>query len=297
VIWKVLGLFGSGTFIVGGFNIAIDPNCDSVSFRGGGARSVLTTCYADTTGDFSKSVAATGSFLVAIAILIVIFWTEINVYIRNLEFRKRFESGLEAAKASYEEKSDITLETSAATKKEPREARSRFQYYLMHLTQRAKRHKIVSILLVLVLIFGFYTVVAPKIPLFDSLTCSGIRSDVKELDIVRRDIWNQYQIEVSRLGQINFDEYEVQDNQVRNVARRMVQLKSSDLEVLDKVLQNEHCLTVDKYELIKTRLVVKDDLDFLQGTTKRNGENWNPYSGWNSEYYRVFTNLIELVDK
>ena len=297
MIWKVLGLFGSGTFFLGGFNIATDPNCDSVSFRGGGARSVLTTCYADATGDFSKSVAATGSFLVAIAILIVVFWTEINIYIHNLELRKRFESGLEAAKASYEEKSDINLETSAATEKEPKEARSRFQYYLMQLNQRVKQNKIVSIFLVLVLVFGFYTVAAPKIPLFDSLTCSGIRSDVKELDIVRRDIWNQYQIEVSRLGQINFDDYEIQDNQVRNVARRMVQLKSSDLEVLDKVLQTEHCLAVDKDELIKTRLAVKDDLDFLQGTTKRNGENWNPYSGWNSEYYRVFANLIELVDK
>lgn len=297
MIWKVLGLFGAGSFFIGGFNIATDPNCDSVSFRGGGARSILTTCYTGTTGDFSKSVAATGSFLVAIAILMVIFWTEINAYIRNLELSKRLEAGLEAARASYEDKSDVALKESSVTENESGENKSRFQYYLTTLTQRAKRNKVISVLLVIILMFGFYKVVAPKIPLFDSLTCSGLRSQVEEMDVIRRDSWNQYQAEVSRLGQINFDEYDTRDNQVSNVARRLVQLRSNDRDVADLVLQTEHCLSVDKAEVIKFRVSAQSDIDFLQGRKSIDGKNWNPYSGWNEKYYDTFVNLTELLDK
>jgi hypothetical protein len=145
--------------------------------------------------------------------------------------------------------------------------------------------------------FGFYRVVAPKIPLFDTFTCAGLRGQVEEMDVIRRDSWNQYQSEVSILGQINFDEYDTRDNQTSNVARRLVQLRSNDLDTVDLVLQTEHCLSVDKAEVIKFRVSAQSDIDFLQGRKTINGKNWNPYSGWDAKYYDTFFNLTDLLDK
>jgi hypothetical protein len=296
MFWKALALLGSGSFFVVGFDIATDPNCDSVSFRGGGARSVLTTCFADTTGDFSKSFAVIGSFLVGIAILTFIFWEEINAYIRNLELRERFESRLDAAIASYNDKPDSGIEKSSASIYEPDNSRSRFLGYWMRFSKLAKEKKVISLVLVIVLMFGFYRVVAPKIPIFDSLTCSGLRSEVKELDILRRDSWNLYQEEVSRLGQISSDDYYVRVSQVENVARRLVQLRMIDLDVTNVVLETGHCLNVQRSSVLVLQTTIQGDIDFLQGKRFQNGEKWNPYSGWDSEYYDTFTNLIGLVD-
>ena len=296
MIWKALALLGSGSFFVVGFDIATDPDCNSVSFRGGGARSILTTCFTDTTGDFSKPFAVIGSFLIGIAILTFIFWAEINAYIRNLELRERFESALDAAIANYNDKPDSGIEKSSASINEPDDSRSRFLGYWMIISKFTKGKKVVSLVLVIVLMFGFYRVVAPKIPIFDSLTCSGLRSQVKELDVIRRDSWNLYQEEVSRLGQINRDDYYVQVSQVGNVARRLVQLRMIDLDATNLVLQTEHCLNVERNSVIALQATIQGDIDFLQGKTLQNGKKWDAYSGWNSEYYKTFSNLIGLVD-
>jgi hypothetical protein len=61
MIWSIIGLIGGGTFLVNGFSVLTDPNCDTVSF--GGGRVVQATCYPaglSMSGDFSGNLAGTG---------------------------------------------------------------------------------------------------------------------------------------------------------------------------------------------------------------------------------------------
>ena len=61
MFWSVLGLIGGGSFIVNGFSVLTDPNCDTVGF--GGGRVVQTTCYqagAGMSGEFPGTVAGLG---------------------------------------------------------------------------------------------------------------------------------------------------------------------------------------------------------------------------------------------
>ena len=80
MFWKAVALFGAGSFFFVGWGVLTDPLCNSVSFRGGGARTVVTTCFPDSSGDFSRASAVTGSFLIGLAILAILFWPLIKVY-------------------------------------------------------------------------------------------------------------------------------------------------------------------------------------------------------------------------
>jgi len=79
MIWTVLGLIGGGSFIVNGFGVLTDPNCDTVGFSGG-SRVVQTTCYPAGTGmsgEFSGTVAGLG--MLAVGGLILYFaWRNIK---------------------------------------------------------------------------------------------------------------------------------------------------------------------------------------------------------------------------
>ena len=70
MFWSVIGLIGGGTFIVNGFSVLTDPDCDTVSF--GGGRVVQATCYPEglsMTGDFSGTLAGIGMLAVGGLIL------------------------------------------------------------------------------------------------------------------------------------------------------------------------------------------------------------------------------------
>ena len=72
MLWSLIGLIGGGSFVVNGFSILTDPDCETVSF--GGGRVVQATCYpADIgiTGDFPGAVAGLG--MLAIGCLILYF--------------------------------------------------------------------------------------------------------------------------------------------------------------------------------------------------------------------------------
>ncbi len=72
MFWSVIGLIGGGTFLVNGFSVLTDPNCDTVSF--GGGRVVQATCYPaglSMSGDFSGTLAGTG--MIAVGGLILYF--------------------------------------------------------------------------------------------------------------------------------------------------------------------------------------------------------------------------------
>ena len=70
MFWSVLGLIGGGSFIVNGFGVLTDPNCNTVGF--GGGRAVQVTCYescAPMSGEFSGTFAGLGMLAVGAAIL------------------------------------------------------------------------------------------------------------------------------------------------------------------------------------------------------------------------------------
>jgi hypothetical protein len=289
MIWKALAILGAGSFFAVGFDIATDPNCDSVSFRGGGARSVLTTCFTDTTGDFSKSFAVIGSFLVGIAILTFIFWAEINAYIRNLELRERFESALDAAIASNNDKSNNAFENSSATEQEIRNSGNKFLRNWMTLSQVFKSNKVISSVLVVIFVFGFYKTVAPQISLFNPITCAGLKRDLATKDVIGRQIWNSYQEEVSRLSQVEMfsDSYHLQ---VGNAARRALQLLINDNEGYLIMKAKPHCVN-DVSELEKIIASNNTAVSYLKGVGTIQGKKFSVYNGWNTSVYQTYTDF------
>jgi hypothetical protein len=65
MFWSIVGIIGGGTFVVNGFGVLTDPNCDTVSF--GGGRAVQVTCYqagSAMTGAVSGTVAGLGMLVV-----------------------------------------------------------------------------------------------------------------------------------------------------------------------------------------------------------------------------------------
>jgi hypothetical protein len=71
MIWLVIAIIGSGTFIYSGISVLSDPFCQSVDF--GGGRVIQITCRDDSFGAFSQSSAGWLSILGGLAILIFIF--------------------------------------------------------------------------------------------------------------------------------------------------------------------------------------------------------------------------------
>jgi hypothetical protein len=71
MIWLVIAIIGSGTFIYSGISVLSDPFCQSVDF--GGGRVIQITCRNDSFGAFSQSSAGWLSILGGLALLIFIF--------------------------------------------------------------------------------------------------------------------------------------------------------------------------------------------------------------------------------
>lgn len=65
MFWSIVGIIGGGTFVVNGFGVLTDPNCNTVSF--GGGRAVQVTCYqagSAMSGAVSGTVAGLGMLAV-----------------------------------------------------------------------------------------------------------------------------------------------------------------------------------------------------------------------------------------
>ena len=72
MLWSIFGVIGGGSFIINGFGILSDPNCDSVSF--GGGRVVQATCYQAgglETGAISGTLAGIGMVTVGFLFLYI----------------------------------------------------------------------------------------------------------------------------------------------------------------------------------------------------------------------------------
>lgn len=71
MIWLVVAIIGSGTFIYSGISVLNDPFCQSVDF--GGGRVIQITCRQDSFGAFSQTSAGWLSILGGLAIIVFIF--------------------------------------------------------------------------------------------------------------------------------------------------------------------------------------------------------------------------------
>ena len=285
MFWKVVALFGSGSFFFVGWGVLTDPSCNSVSFRGGGARTVVTTCYPDGSGDFSKLTAVTGSWLIGLAILGFLFWPTLKVFLRNHQFKQKLSEVIneQVNQKDFLEK-DIETQGASADK-----TSSQFTLLLRKLLD----NKLIASILVIVLLFGFYKIAAPKISLLNPITCSNLKKELAAKDIIGREIWNSYQVEVSNLSRspLYSNEYYLQ---VGNTARRALQLASNDLEGYLMMNKKTHCVR-DEQELTKLINEAKLTIDYLSGSGSFEGKKFDVYNGWNTSYYNTYRDFSELL--
>lgn len=280
LLWKVIALFGSGSFFVVGWGVLTDPRCNSVSFRGGGARTVLTTCYPDSSGDFSKLSAVAGSWLIGLAILGILFWTTLKVLFSNYQFKQK----LSQAAREYNYQQVLPEGVNEAQDETPNQTHPQFT----KLTKRILDNKLIAGVLVAVLLFGFYKVAAPKIGLLNPITCASLKKELAAKDVIGRQIWNEYQTEVSRLEQTEmYGNTQLWVNQVGNVSRRATQLLSNDLAGYELMLQKAHCVKLDYIKAAKAN--TQRNLDFIAGRVLQdNGNYWKPEWGWDSNFYSQY---------
>jgi hypothetical protein len=280
MFWKALALFGAGSFFFVGWGVLTDPLCNSVSFRGGGARTVVTTCFPDSRGDFSKASTVTGSFLIGLAILAILFWPIIKAYIVN----SKFQLSLKQMAREIENEADIEVSGSNESLQEPTQKDSPFSSSMRMISE----NKLISIALIAILVFGFYKVVAPKISLLNPITCSGLKKELAAKDVQGRQLWEEYQSEVSRLGLIDSGiSYEIWRNQVGNVQRRAVQLISNDLAKYEIGYTKPHCVNIVDLDYLKT--ISEKNLSVLTGQTPLdNGNYWNFDYGWPTDAYSKY---------
>jgi hypothetical protein len=278
MFWKAIALFGAGSFFFVGWGVLTDPLCNSVSFRGGGARTVLTTCFPDSRGDFSKTFAVTGSFLIGLAILAVLFWPLIQAYIANYKFQL-------SLKQMAQEVGDEQNIGDNVSSESPEELTQKNLISPSPL-RRTTENKLLSIALIAVFIFGFYKVAGPKISLLNPITCASLKKELAAKDVIGRELWNSYQVEVSNLSlvQLNSNEYA---SQVGNAARRVVQLKLNDLQGFELLQEKPHCVTSLK-ELEKTIEGATFTVNYLTGNEVIDGKKFDVWYGWNTNYYSEY---------
>ena len=278
MFWKAVALFGAGSFFFVGWGVLTDPLCNSVSFRGGGARTVVTTCFPDSRGDFSKASAVTGSFLIGLAILAILFWPLIKAYIAN----SRFQLSLKQMAQEIEDNRDVEFNESSESLQEPTQKDSLISSSMRKMSE----NKLISIALIAVLVFGFYKVVAPKISLLNPITCSGLKKELAALDVQGRQIWNAYQQEVSGLSRVEMYSTAYY-SQVGNAARRALQLNINDGEGYLKMKVKPHCVK-NFAELEEAIELTNTAIRYLNGVGTLDGKKFSVDYGWNAEYYQIY---------
>lgn len=285
MIWKAIALFGAGSFLVVGWGVLTDPLCNSVSFRGGGARTVLTTCYPDSSGDFSKLSAVAGSWLIGLAILGILFWPTLKVLFSNYQFRQK----LSQATREYNNEQVLPEGVNEAQDETSNQTHPQFT----NLTKRISDKKLIAGVLVAVLLFGFYKVAAPKISLLNPITCSSLKKELVAKDAIGRQLWNSYQIEVSNLSMVQMysNEYYLQ---VGNTARRALQLAINDLAGYQMLNEKPHCVK-DMPVLTSAIKITSQTVDYLSGKSEIDGKKFDTYSGWNTSYYNSYSEFNILL--
>lgn len=285
MIWRILALIGAGSFFVVGWNIFIDPQCKSVNFSGGGAHTVVTTCLPDSSGDFSKSTAAGGSLLIGIALLAWLFWPHIRNYMANSQMQSKLNQFVNETKAEREiqEGQQVT----------PNEKPSGLSPTISSYTDKFRQNKLLASVLALILIFGFYKIVAPKIEILNSITCASLKKEVSSRDKIGRELWNSYQNEVSNLSLVEMysDAYYLQ---VGNAARRALQLEMNDQSGYLLLHEKPHCVKDNKslnLRISSTSTII----NYLNGSGMITEKRFSVDNGWNVDFYNAYLELSNFI--
>ncbi len=279
MFWRILGTFGAGSFFVVGWNVLTDPQCNTVSFRGGGARTVVTTCFPDSRGDFSKASAVAGSFLIGLAILAIIFWPLIRAYIAQIKFELSLKHMAQEVNEKQEGKNNESSTSSGeSTQRDPNIPIS---------LRSLSKNRLIAIGLIAVLVFGLYKIAAPKISLLNPITCSSLKKELAGKDVIGRQIWNAYQEEISNLSSVDSSAYYYQ---VGNVARRALQLNINDAEGYLLMKKKPHCVK-DIARLDETIAATNTAIRYLQGIGTIDGEKFSVNNGWNANYYQTYSDF------
>jgi hypothetical protein len=278
--WRILALLGVGTFFYVSWDIFTNPNCNSVSFRGGGARTVLATCFSDGTGDFTRTSASLGSALLGLALLLILFWPLILSPFLKIKLQApKFNSTQQTSNQNV-----LNSEDSISKPEESQEVVT----HSRRIVYRVRRHKIISSVLIVFIGLVFYNFAAPSFSIFNPLTCASLKRDLAAQDTIGRQIWNSYQVEVSNLAQLNgTDGYY---DQVGNVARRATQLLLSDSKGYSMLKAKPHCVNNIK-ALNQIILRTNNDYLYLTGLITKDDMKFSIYNGWNVDYYKSYGNF------
>jgi hypothetical protein len=166
----------------------------------------------------------------------------------------------------------------------------------MNSTQIIKGNKFVSLVLAIILVFGFYKTVAPKISLFNPITCASLKKELAAKDVIGRQIWNAYQEEVSDLAKVSVSSSSSSYySQVGNAARRALQLEENDKEGYLLLKSKPHCvkdLTLLEERLTGTEFAIR----YFKGYESVNGKRFSVYDGWNVSYYQSYIEFDFLLE-
>ncbi len=136
------------------------------------------------------------------------------------------------------------------------------------------RKRSVSII-VISLIFSSLAIVSLSKGVYNPFECRSLSQELKNQDLIGRDLWNAYQAEVSNLN--NFQPYSEQYyQQVQNVARRMIQVFESDRLGYEKIMDKPRCAR-NLFNVEDRLLTVESQLAYLQGAKMGDdGSYWSP---------------------
>lgn len=184
---------------------------------------------------------------------------------------------------------DESIRTSDSTDKPANNSKARKSF-----ESKLKLNKPLAFIIVLALLVPSFIFVSQKSGLFNSFQCKGLKSELAQQDIVGRDLWNSYQMEVSNLN--NFRILSSQwYNQVGNIARRTIQVLESDKTGYMKILEKPYCAK-DSAEIERRLATVESNIAFLNGVELGDdGERWSVYKGWNSDFYSNYYDFSTLL--
>lgn len=159
---------------------------------------------------------------------------------------------------------------------------------------KLKSNRPLAFVIVLALLVPSITFVSQKTGLLNSFQCKGLKSELAQQDIVGRDLWNSYQMEVS-----NLNNYQMWSNQwysqVGNIARRTIQVLENDKSGYLKILDKPYCAK-NTAEVERILANAQSDIAYLNGIELGDdGERWSIYKGWNGNYYSNYSDFSTLL--
>jgi hypothetical protein len=238
----------------------------------------------DGSGDFSRGAAISLLFIGGTVLFTLLF----RNYLIRIYRQFRFQYALQQASKKLDINTDVAQqeELISLDTAQPTPQATKVPY---------KSKNILISGLILVLLIPAYKVIAPKISLLNPITCASLKRDLAAKDVLGRQIWNSYQIEVSRIGLIDeATNIDLWMNQISNTERRANQMINDELARYQFALSRQYCVKVDIVNYLITQ--DKKSLDFFAGKEQMsNGSYWSPDWGWPTNFHKGFIESTEYL--